>query len=145
MHEIDWESVVMFGGFFACACLAVWTRFLGERERLRTLRAFAESGQPFDAELIKKIFLTSPGKERSAQGRGVRGLTVGGSITLFVGVALLISVQLVGHKNSGEITGALVTSGVGLGLLLAAFLVHRLERANGAGSSSQVVTGSDSQ
>jgi hypothetical protein len=130
--DFPWVGVFFWVGTFSWFSIIVWTRYMREQERQKTLRAFAERGQTLDPETMKRLF---PGSEIPADQRPdspqsvVRGLMIGGVVTAFVSVGLLIAAQVIGHlaeEARWGLSGASAIVGfTGLGLLTAAYLLNR--------------------
>ncbi len=129
-----WVGFVFWVGLFVWFGIKAWTRFLAERERQQTLRAYAERGTPPDAEMMEKLFPASswspPQPWQPTPEATARGLVIGGIVMVFVGLGLLIGGQIVGQIEYdamlGMSTGGVVASCVGLGLLTSSWALRRM-------------------
>jgi len=134
MH-FPWMGVIFWVGMFAWFSVVAWTRFLRERERQQTLRAFAASGKPLDAETLEKLFPAHAWPQHMQPARpnalsAARGLVVAGIVVLFVGAGILIGAQLIGRLEPdalyGMSAGGVIVSCIGLGLLTASVVMRRM-------------------
>ena len=137
MHDISWAGIAFWVGVFTWFSVTAWTRYLGERERQRTLRAYAERGTQPDSATMEKLLPTPPAwmphpilmSEEKQTRDLVRGLTIGGIVTMSAGVGLLLGAQLLGRIQPqaliGMSVGGSISLCVGLGLLIAALIVRR--------------------
>lgn len=137
--RFPWMGVIFWVGVFGWFSFIVWTRYLREQERWKTLRAFAERGQQLDAETLERLFPQSslrPDQRPDSPESVSRGLMVGGLVTAFAAVGLLIAGQLFFSQIADEARWAMSGAGaiagmVGLGLLTASFLLRRQAAADG--------------
>lgn len=110
MNAFPWMGFIFWAGLFTWLGVRSWSRYLAEQERQKTLRAFAERGTPLDKEMMEKLFpptlwvVQQQGGESSPQGT-VRGLTIGGIVMLSAGVGLLIGAQLIGRMEPEALFG----------------------------------------
>lgn len=129
-----WLGFVFWVGVFSWFGIKAWTRFLAERERQQTLRAYAERGNPPDREMMEKLFppasMSPPPPWQPTAETTQRGLMIGGIVTSFAGVGLLIGAQLIGLMDRdallGMSTGGVIALCVGLGLLTSSWALRRL-------------------
>jgi hypothetical protein len=133
--RVPWLGIFFWVGFFTWFSIASWARYLKERERQLTLRAFAESGKPLDPETLEKLFPKhvwpqppppwSPTPKSTA-----RGLMIAGVLMLFIGIGIMIGAQLVAHIEPdalwGMSTAGVVVICVGLGLITGSIVTRRL-------------------
>ena len=153
MHDISWAGIAFWVGVFTWFSVTAWTRYLGERERQRTLRAYAERGTQPDPATMEKLLPTPPPwmphpilvSEESQTRNLVRGLTIGGIITMSTGVGLLLGAQLVGRIQPqallGMSTGGAIVLCIGLGLLTAALVTRRQAGRGTAGPAGVTADG----
>jgi hypothetical protein len=136
--DFPWMGVIFWVGAFSWFSFIVWTRYLREQERQKTLRIFAERGQPLDPETLEKLFpksQVSPEMRPDSPQAISRGLMVGGLVTSFAALGLLIAGQFFIGKIAQEVryamSGAAAIAGmVGLGLLTASWLMRRMAAAD---------------
>jgi hypothetical protein len=130
-----WLGFVFWVGVFSWFGIKAWTRFLAERERQQTLRAYAERGNPPDRETMEKLFppaamAASPPWQPSSE-TTQRGLMIGGIVTAFAGIGLLGGAQLIGRIEEDALYGmsaaGLISLSVGLGLLTSAWALRRMQ------------------
>jgi hypothetical protein len=145
-NAFPWMGFIFWAGLFTWLGTMGWARYLREQERQKTLRAFAERGTPLDKEMMEKLFPQTPWQQSPQSWQGtpentVRGLAIGGIVTLFAGVGLLIGAQLIGRIARealfGMSAGGVIASCVGLGLITSSWALRRMhatdrERAAGA-------------
>lgn len=111
MRDFPWMGVIFWVGIFTWFSVVAWTRFLRERERQQTLRTFATSGQPLDPETMEKLFpkhllkAQMHGSDSSTPESTARGLVIGGMVVLFAGIGLLIGAQLIGRIERDALFG----------------------------------------
>ena len=143
-----WLGFIFWCGLFIWFGTMAWARFLSERERQKTLRAFAERGTPLDKEVMQKLFPTAPWRQNQPDWRPspegtARGLMIGGIVCAFAGVGLLIGAQLVGQIERealfGMSAGGAMAGCVGLGLITASRVILRMH----ARDKDQVVDAGD--
>lgn len=127
-------GLIFWVGLFTWFSMIVWMRFLRERERQRTLRAFAESGKAIDGETLDKLIPHQVWAQPSAPWRPnakatARGLAIAGMVVMFAGLGLLIGAQLIGRIEPealwGMSTGGAIVGCVGLGLVAASIITRR--------------------
>jgi hypothetical protein len=136
--DFPWMGVIFWVGAFFWFSFIAWTRYLREQERQKTLRTFAERGQPLDPQTLEKLFPKSgvPYDERPNSPAAIsRGLMIGGLVTTFSAAGLLLAGQLffgqiveearLGMSGAGTIVGM-----VGLGMLVASFVMRRQAQAD---------------
>jgi hypothetical protein len=136
-HPFPWLGFVFWVGLFTWFGVVAWSRHLSEIERQKTLRAFAERGTPLDNETLEKLMQVrsrpSSAHWQSPQNTA-RGLTIGGIVTLFAGVGLLIGAQLIGQIERdalfGMSAGGIIAGSVGLGLITSAWALRRMRAAD---------------
>jgi hypothetical protein len=137
-HAFPWVGFVFWVGLFTWFGITVWSRHLSEMERQKTLRAFAERGTPLDKEMLETLMPVRPrsaSKQWQPSGQTtVRGLVIGGIVTLFAGVGLLIGAQLIGQIERdalyGMSAGGIVAGCVGLGLITSSWALRRMHAAD---------------
>lgn len=132
--RFPWMGFIFWVGLFTWFSMIVWVRFLRERERQRTLRAFAESGKAIDGETLDKLiprqaWAQPPAPWSPSAKSTARGLAIGGVVVMFAGLGLLIGAQLIGRIEPdalwGMSTGGAIVSCVGLGLVTASIITRR--------------------
>lgn len=109
MH-FPWMGVIFWIGMFAWFSIIVWTRFLRERERQQTLRALAASGQPLEPATLESMFPRHAWHDAQRSGASgpeatTRGLLIGGIVVMFAGVGILIAAQLIGRIEADALWG----------------------------------------
>lgn len=134
MH-FPWMGVIFWVGVFTWFSVVAWTRFLRERERQQTLRAFATSGQPMDPETVERLFpkhvftAQMHGSQPATPESTVRGLLIGGIVTLSAGIGLLLGAQLISNIADealwGMSAGGVISSCIGLGLIVSSIVLRR--------------------
>jgi hypothetical protein len=133
--EFPWLGVFFWVGVFTWLSIIRWTRFLRERERQVTLRAFAQSDRPLDAEALAKMFPESGWsralKPRVPTAEGTsRALMIGGIVVLFAGIGLLVGAQVArgvdAHALWGMSTGGVIVGCIALGMITASIVVRRM-------------------
>jgi hypothetical protein len=149
--EFPWLGFIFWAGLFIWFGISSWGRYLREQERQKTLRAFAERGTPLDKEMMERLFPAvncPPGQApwRPSPQAAARGLVIGGIVSLFAGIGLLIGAQLIAHIQRaalfGMSTGGVIAGCVGLGLITASLTLRRMherdqDRAAGAGDATR--------
>lgn len=132
--RFPWLGFIFWVGLFTWLSVIVLVRFLRERERQRTLRAFAESGRGLDGDAFERLFprqaaANATGSCRPGAKCLARGLVVGGIVVLSAGVGLLIGAQLVGRLEPdalwGMSAGGTIAGCIGLGLIAASVVTRR--------------------
>jgi hypothetical protein len=145
-----WLGFFFWVGLFTWFGIMAWSRYLREQERQKTLRAFAERGTPLDKEMMEKLFPAAAWQQesqpwQSSSENTVRGLAIGGIVTLFAGVGLLIGAQLIGQIARealfGMSAGGIIATCVGLGLVTSSWALRRMQ----ATDKARVAGGSDDQ
>jgi hypothetical protein len=150
-HTFPWLGFFFWVGLFTWFGIIAWSRYLREQERQKTLRVFAERGTPLDKEMMEKLFPAAAWKQESepwqvTQRNTALGLSIGGIVTLFAGIGLLIGGQFAGQLEReamiGMSTGGVIACSVGIGLLVAAWMTRRLhaaerERSSGSGDDAR--------
>lgn len=128
-QEFPWLGFIFWLGLFTWFGIRAWSRYLAEQERQKTLRVFAERGTPLDKEMMDRLFPKSawqrhaetPGQSAApwhpsapwqpSAAATSRGLTIGGIVCLFAGLGLLIGAQLIGRIEADALYG-MSTAGV---------------------------------
>jgi hypothetical protein len=122
-QAFPWLGFIFWLGLFSWLGTRAWARYLAEQERQKTLRVFAERGTPLDKELMERLYPKSawpqhphapghPGAPWQPSPESTfRGLTIGGIVCLFAGIGLLIGAQLIGRIER-EALYAMSTAGV---------------------------------
>jgi hypothetical protein len=135
MH-FPWLGIFFWVGVFTWFSIMAWSRYLREQERQKTLRAFAERGQPLDPETLEKLFPKSalmPEQRADSPEAVARGLMIGGIIAAFVAVGLAIGAQVIGRMESDALWGmsgaAAIVGCAGLGLITASVVTRRQNEA----------------
>lgn len=137
-HAFPWLGFFFWVGLFTWFGVVAWSRHLSEIERQKTLRAFAERGTPLDKEMLEKLMPVRPrsvsDQWQSSPQATSRGLAIGGIVTLFAGVGLLLGAQLIGQIERdalfGMSAGGIIAGSVGLGLLTSAWAIRRMHAAD---------------
>lgn len=127
---------VFWIGIFSWLSLIAWTRYLKDLERQKTLRAFAERGQPLDPQTLEKLMPKSSIEAQNAESPDsvARGLMIGGIVMAFVAVGLAIGAQIIGQIEEEALlamSGAAAIVGfAGLGLLTSSYVMRRQAMAD---------------
>ncbi len=127
---------VFWMGVFIWLFIIVWSRYLKDLERQKTLRMFAERGQPLDAETLEKLLpKASPASHRSGSPVSAeRGLLIGGIVMTFIGLGLAIGAQIIGRIDDDALlamSGAAAIVGcAGLGLITSSWVMRRQAAAD---------------
>jgi hypothetical protein len=137
MGAISMGIIFWIGLFFWFSFIA-WTRHLQEQERQKTLRTFAERGQPLDPNTLQQLFPKSgfpPRGRAESSAEAAPSLMVGGIVLLFAAIGMLIAGQLFlsqihAHARWGLSGAASITGMVGVGMLVASFALRRLAAAD---------------
>jgi hypothetical protein len=136
-NTFPWMGFIFWVGLFTWFGVVAWSRYLREVERQKTLRAFAERGTPLDKEMLEKLMPVpsqSPSRDWQSPQNTSRGLAIGGIVTLFAGVGLLIGAQLIGQIERdalfGMSAGGVIAGCVGLGLITASWALRRMHASD---------------
>jgi hypothetical protein len=136
-NAFPWMGFIFWAGLFTWFGVMAWSRYLSEVERQKTLRAFAERGTPLDKEMMEKLMPVRSrqvSQDWQSPQNTSRGLAIGGIVTLFAGVGLLIGAQLIGQIERdalfGMSAGGIIASCVGLGLITASWALRRMHAAD---------------
>jgi hypothetical protein len=134
-EAFPWLGFIFWLGLFSWFGIRVWSRFLIEQERQKTLRAFAERGTPLDKEMMEKLYpavawAQSPIMQPPSSETTARGLVVAGIVCGFLGLGLIIGAQLIGRIEPeallGMSTAGIIVSCLGLGLMTASWALRRM-------------------
>ena len=141
-NTFPWMGFIFWAGLFTWFGIRAWARYLSELERQKTLRAFAERGTPLDKEIMEKLMpahVPQVAQDWQSPRNTSRGLAIGGIVTLFAGVGLLIGAQLIGRIERdalfGMSAGGTIAGCVGLGLITASWALRRMHAADKDGAS----------
>ena len=143
-EPFPWLGFIFWLGLFSWFGVKAWTRYLAEKEKQQTLRAFAERGTQLDKDMMEKLYPAvvcphppppwQPSPEASA-----RGLVLAGIVCLFLGLGVLIGAQLIAHIERealfGMSTGGVIVSCLGLGLITASWALRRMRAQDKARAS----------
>ncbi len=127
---------VFWVGLFTWLSILAWLRYMKDLERQKTLRAFAERGQPLDPATLEKLLPKSSLAQQNPDSPDsmARGLLIGGTVTVFAAVGLAIGAQIIGRMEEdallGMSGGAAIAGFAGLGLLTASYLMRRQAAAD---------------
>jgi hypothetical protein len=121
---------IFWAGVFTWLSIIAWSRYLKEVERQKTLRAFAERGQPLDPDTLEKLL---PKGALAAQPDTpenlARGLLIGGIVTTSVAVGLAIGAVIIGSTDPDALTGmsgaGAIVGSAGVGLLISSMVIRR--------------------
>src|SRR4051812_22311859 len=105
--DFPFLGFVFWAGVFTWLSIVAWSRYLKEVERQKTLRAFAERGQPLDPEILEKLLPKNALPAQSADSPEVmaRGLLIGGIVTACIAVGLAIGAQIIGQMDRDALLG----------------------------------------
>jgi len=133
--NFPWMGVIFWLGVFTWFSVMAWTRFLRERERQQTLRAFAASGQSMDPQTMEKLFPKHEftahlqGSQSATPDSAARGLLIGGIVTFSAGIGLLLGAQLISNIAEEALWGmsaaGVIAGCIGLGLVASSFFLRR--------------------
>ncbi|MET0281188.1 MAG: hypothetical protein ABW278_08690 [Steroidobacteraceae bacterium] len=127
---------IFWAGVFIWLSVVAWSRYLKEVERQKTLRAFAERGQPLDRETLEKLLPRSAFENRNPQSpeTTARGLMIGGIVTAFAAVGLAIGAQIIGQMEWEALWGmsgaAAIVGFTGFGLITSSIFMRRQAAAD---------------
>lgn len=127
---------IFWAGVFTWLSIVAWSRYLKEVERQKTLRAFAERGQPLDPETLEKLLPKSALAAQPADSPEsiARGLMIGGIVTACVAVGLAIGAQIIGMMERDALLGmsgaAAIVGSAGIGLLISSVMMRRQAAAD---------------
>lgn len=134
--RFPWMGVIFWVGVFTWFSIVAWSKYLREQERQKTLRAFAERGQPLDTQTLEKLFPKTalmPEQRADSPETVARGLMIGGIIVSSVAVGLAIAAQIIGQMERdalwGMSGGAAIAGCAGLGLIIASVVTRRQSQA----------------
>jgi hypothetical protein len=134
--DFPFLGFVFWAGIFTWFIVLARLRYLKEVERQKTLRAFAERGQPLDADLLEKLMPKSAtaGQGSDSPEAMARGLLIGGIVTASIAVGLAIGAQIIGYLDHDALFGmsgaAAIVGSAGLGLLISALVTRRQAAAD---------------
>jgi hypothetical protein len=127
---------IFWAGVFTWLSIVAWSSYLKQVERQKTLRAFAERGQPLDPDTLERLLPKGAlaGQNADTPESVARGLMIGGIVTACSAVGLAIGAQIIGMMDRDALLGmsgaAAIVGSAGIGLLISSVAMRRQAAAD---------------